>query len=289
MSSKEAMQNHTDSCNLQEVLRATIDATNALVTVSQLIPDAMTINPKVKPELQSYEVEIRSSKRVIDLIRSQKGLQTSGVVAGIRMIQSHGEILRDDLMCIEEKDGKYLKKTLEILQIKRMSVTQQIRIAAVGLSKSDVGGIIVQTKVVESTNEAVKKSLGKDSGLVIASFLAKLKHTPDASGQVRLTERDYEKLIWQQIQTEHPETKSVTTEVKTRIVCNCLARGQSIQILGPVAVDLWAGIAFIKIEGLIAMDQAIQFAYPVTLDVFREGLDRQEKRISSSWVKEIRG
>jgi hypothetical protein len=100
-----------------------------------------------------------------------------------------------------------------------------------------------------------------------------------------LTDSEYEELTWHQIKTAHPETKTLSTEVKTRILCNCLARGQSIQILGPVAVDLWAGIAFIKIEGLVSMDQAIQFGYPVTLDVFREGLDRQDKRIATSRAK----
>ncbi|KAH7356404.1 hypothetical protein BKA65DRAFT_474223 [Rhexocercosporidium sp. MPI-PUGE-AT-0058] len=277
MSSKEAM----------EVFRSAVDAANALNAVSELIPMAIEQNSNLKAELQSYRVEINSSKQVVDLIRSERGLQTSGVVAGIRMLQSHGDILKEDLMCMDDKEGDDLKKMLDIFRTKKKTVVQQIRLASVGLTKSD-GAVTVQTKLVESTNKAVKKALGQDSGLLIASFLAKLNHIPDENGRIYLSESEYEKLTWQQIQTSHPEAKTVTTRERSRILCNCLARGQSIQILGPVAEDLWAGIAFIKIEGLVAMDQAIQFGYPVTLEVFREGLDRQEKRIASSRVRELK-
>lgn len=66
------------------------------------------------------------------------------------------------------------------------------------------------------------------------------------------------------------DSTKVTGEGKTRIICNCLARDQSIQILGPIAVDMWAEMAYVKTDGLVAMGNAIQFGYPVTLDVFRE-------------------
>jgi hypothetical protein len=67
--------------------------------VSKLIPKAIELQPGLAKKLQSYhvEVEISKAKRVIDLISDQEVLQTSGVVAGIRMVQSHGEILNSDL------------------------------------------------------------------------------------------------------------------------------------------------------------------------------------------------
>jgi len=65
-------------------------------------------------------------------------------------------------------------------------------------------------------------------------------------------------------------------------MCNCLASGQAVQILGPVGKDLWAEMAFIKVEGLVAMDDAIQFGYPVTWEVFQEGLNRQDRRIATN-------
>ncbi|CZR51166.1 uncharacterized protein PAC_01041 [Phialocephala subalpina] len=194
------------------------------------------------------------------------------------MLQSHGEILKSN--------DQELRKMLEVFRSKRKGLVQQIRLAIPGLARTD-GAITVDTKVVESTNEAVRKALGKESGLIIAFFLAELDRNPDASGKIRLTGKEYEELTRHQIKATHPKTKTLAPEVKTRILCNCLARDQSIQILGPVAVDLWAGIAFIKIEGLISTDQAIQFGYPVPLDVFRETLDRQDKRIATSRTKEL--
>jgi hypothetical protein len=70
--------------------------------VSKLIPKAIELQPGLAKKLQSYhvEVEISKAKRVIDLISDQEVLQTSGVVAGIRMLQSHGEILNSDLVSL---------------------------------------------------------------------------------------------------------------------------------------------------------------------------------------------
>lgn len=71
-----------------------------------------------------------------------------------------------------------MKQILELFKSKRKGLVQQVRIASPGLAKAD-GAIVVDTKVVETTNEAVKKILGTESGLVIALFLAKLNRGPD--------------------------------------------------------------------------------------------------------------
>jgi hypothetical protein len=97
-----------------------------------------------------------------------------------------------------------------------------------------------------------------------------------------LTEKEYQDWIGHQIDIADPETKNLSPEAKTRIVCNCLARDQAIQILAAVDVDLWKDIAFVKIEGLVAMDEAIQIAVPVTREVFNDSLDRQERRLRSA-------
>jgi hypothetical protein len=95
-----------------------------------------------------------------------------------------------------------------------------------------------------------------------------------------LTEKEYQDWTGHQIDIADPETKNLSPEAKTRIVCNCLARDQAIQILAAVDVDLWKDIAFVKIEGLVAMDEAIQIAVPVTREVYNDSLDRQDKRIA---------
>jgi hypothetical protein len=104
-----------------------------------------------------------------------------------------------------------------------------------------------------------------------------------------LTEAEYNDWTTHQLKTADPEAMTLSKVGKTRIVCNCLARDQAIQILGAVGVDLWANVAFIKIENLIAMDKAIQVAVPITHGVFEKILETQNSRIAASAVNGSRG
>jgi hypothetical protein len=76
-----------------------------LVVVSQLIQTEIEDHPGHQEKLQSYDAEIDEAKSVVDLIRTQKVLQTLGVVAGIRTLHSHGEILKKDLWSLGETKG----------------------------------------------------------------------------------------------------------------------------------------------------------------------------------------
>jgi hypothetical protein len=180
---------------------AAAHASSVLNAVSDLIRTAIDVYPSLKEKLQSLTGEINKAKHVVDLIRSQKGLQTSGVVAGIRMLESHGKILESDLMSLGKNKGtaalfcyanikcldlltqrwigeNNFKTIGEKLRDARKSLIQYIRLASVGLAKDDVA-ITMDTKVVKSTDEAVKNILGKELGLDIALFLARLKRNPD--------------------------------------------------------------------------------------------------------------
>jgi hypothetical protein len=165
-----------------------------------LIPEAIELHPGHVEKLQSHCGEINKAQRVVELISTQKGLRTSGVVAGLRMLQSHGDILKKDLVSLGDGKGTIttflqentmylhliqcltdmhdLGRTMEMLRNERKRLVQQIRVASVGLAKVD-GVITVDTKVVKSTDEAAKKLLGKELGLDIPLFLAKLKRDPD--------------------------------------------------------------------------------------------------------------
>ena len=76
---------------------------------------------------------------------------------------------------IAEQD---LKKLVEKIRVARKGLIQQIRLASVGLAK-DEKGISIDTKVVKSTDEAVKKILGDGLGLDIPLFLTRLNRKPD--------------------------------------------------------------------------------------------------------------
>jgi hypothetical protein len=75
-------------------------------------------------------------------------------------------------------DAHELEKSVEKLRNERRRLIRQIRLASVGLTKAD-GVIIVDTKVVKSTDEAVKSILGEELGLDIVLFLAMLNRNPD--------------------------------------------------------------------------------------------------------------
>ena len=84
---------------------AAADASSVFSTALALMLKAIDVHPKLKEKLLSYRVEMSKAKRVVDLIFDQEALQTSGVVAGTRMLESHGKILKSDLMSLGEGKG----------------------------------------------------------------------------------------------------------------------------------------------------------------------------------------
>jgi hypothetical protein len=84
------------------------------------------------------------------------------------------------IQCLTDEHD--LGTTMAMLRNERKRLVQQIRLAGVGLAKAD-GVITVDTKVIKSTDEAAKKLLGKELGLDIPLFLAKLKRDPDGKSK----------------------------------------------------------------------------------------------------------
>lgn len=82
----------------KEVAAATGDAYAVLNSVSELIPTAIEFDSGLEKKLEASRSEISKAKHVVGLIRKQKGLQTAGVVAGIRMLESHGKILKSNVV-----------------------------------------------------------------------------------------------------------------------------------------------------------------------------------------------
>lgn len=71
--------------------------------VSKLIPLAIELRPGLKEKLEFQEIS--KAKHAVDLIKNQEGLQTSGVIASIRMLQSQGDILKKSLVSLDD-EGK---------------------------------------------------------------------------------------------------------------------------------------------------------------------------------------
>jgi len=166
--------------------------------------------PNLAAKLKPNKTEIGKSSRVVALIREEKGLQTSGVIAGLRKIEGLAKTIKKQLVCLGDTKGKSTRKKSEsgsvtaiiddkityypyltyldidgitrltdTLNSARKSLATQIRVACVGLSKTG-GKIMVTVAAVKSTDEAVMKVFGKDCGLHIASYLKKLSRKPDS-------------------------------------------------------------------------------------------------------------
>ncbi|KAH8585834.1 hypothetical protein B0O99DRAFT_109095 [Bisporella sp. PMI_857] len=260
----------------KEVILALDGLTRVLNTVSKLMRSEDIENQA------AYCLEISKAKDAVELIRNQKVLQTKDVVAGVQILQGHGDILKSNLLSRhdDDEDDRELKKILEVFTSRRKSLVEQIRLANPGLSKTSKP-ITVDARVVKNTDEAVKKALGKRSGLFIALFLEELNRDPDTKGKITLTSKEYGELATYYTSTALPPSKPLNPGVKSRSFFNCFAKGHSIQILGPVEKDLWADVDSVKTEGLISTENALQFGYAVTLGVFREAVNVQDKRIAA--------
>jgi hypothetical protein len=89
-----------------------------------------------------------------------------------------------------------------------------------------------------------------------------------ARGLVCLSSSEYEEFLISQTRAAHPELTTMDSEARSRIICNCLAMDQALQILGPVGKDLWADMSLVKTEGLVAKGNAIQMGYAASMEVF---------------------
>ena len=57
-----------------------------------------------------------------------------------------------------------------------------------------------------------------------------------------------------------------------RTIVGNVAKDSAIQVLGPVGGDLWEDTR-VKIENNVATDNALQLAYPISLEAFRYMMD----------------
>jgi hypothetical protein len=93
-----------------------------------------------------------------------------------------------------------------------------------------------------------------------------------AQGLVYLSSSEFEEFLLSQTRAAHPELKKKKevgdSKARSRIICNCLAMDQALQILGPVGKDLWADMSLVKTEGLVAKGNSIQMGYAASMEVF---------------------
>jgi len=150
----------------------------------------------------------------------------------------------------------------------------------VGLEKTEDGTKWINTKAVHSTDRAVRDVFGSACGLtIITAFVTRLGRQPDKDGKIKLTEAEYQDFTLQQARADDPDLQSLPLDPKARIriISNCLARDQSLSILGPVGVDIWKDMSFVKVEGVVSMNSAIVVGYAQTKEFADEVLASRER------------
>ena len=100
--------------------------------------------------------------------------------------------------------------------------------------------------------------------------------------KIVLTRSEYDSWISKQLVTAHPEVQTLSSDTKTRIIRDCIARGESIQILAPIGSDVYKDVDVVATKGPISTDRAIQVGYAVTDKTAKELFDRQERRIAAN-------
>jgi hypothetical protein len=66
--------------------------------------------------------------------------------------------------------------------------------------------------------------------------------------------------------TAGPET--ATTMPTSRIVVNCITRGQALQINGPIGEEGWKEVVKLEIRDCIAEDRSIQVSHAISAETF---------------------
>ena len=260
----------------------------------------------------------------MELVQDHEALQASGpLLANLKRIQILNSLLQDQISSMSIDRGTLKAFKHQVMQgaserqdlaaiVERLAKAKQdlglhIQLVHVGLTMDANRAIGVNLRLVEEMNEVVRTVLGKEKGLMIASFvdekvrggkplegiyasnLAYLKRSqcksratiPDLTswlgdGRMQLTTSEYRALLMmnhlgnaraESVSSEN--TKASAPRRKERYVNDNLAV-ESTQINVPIEVDVWAHMDYVNVQGNVATRNSLQVNYPMTLDVYRE-------------------
>jgi hypothetical protein len=136
-----------------------------------------------------YSAEVGETKSIIDLVRNEDALHTSGAVATMRRVEAFGQELKKHLMSMGEPrsglrqfghqivrgsdDEAQLASIMARLNRAKQDLILQIQVANVGLTKSVNNAILVEVATVNKIQALLEDTLGEGKSLRIADFLRK--------------------------------------------------------------------------------------------------------------------
>lgn len=244
---------------------------------TELLSDAAQDNPEHAAVLNLCKVECSKALKVVKLVKKNKPLQTSGGLVIIHRLQDAADSLTQQLCELGGSSAvEKLPGCKDKLRNARSSLYKEIRMACPGLAKTADGRICLDWALLTALDKEVKDLLGSSNGLHLVNFVTEKRLKADAKSRlVYFTKDEYDELQRTQISVAHPESVSPNPLVRTRIVSNCLADETALQILAPIEKDVYANVAVVKTEGLIAKGQSTQVGYAITDNVFGRLLEHQ--------------
>ncbi|KAH6686427.1 hypothetical protein F5X68DRAFT_15876 [Plectosphaerella plurivora] len=243
---------------------------------TELLSDAVQDHPEHAAVLNLCKAECSKALKVVKFVKKNKPLQTSGGLVILHRLQEAAEGLTNQLY---ELGGSSAAERLpgcrDKLRSARSSLYKEIRMACPGLTKMADGKHCLDWALLTTLDKEVKDLLGSSNGLHLVNFVTEKRLKVDAKSRVYFTKDDLDELERTSISIAHPESVSPNPLVRTRIVANCLADDTALQILAPIEKDVYANVAVVKAEGLIAKGQSTQVGYAITDNVFGKLLEHQ--------------
>ncbi|KAH8892381.1 hypothetical protein GQ53DRAFT_764190 [Thozetella sp. PMI_491] len=270
-----------------DIFAVAAEASSILLTAIQLLQRAAKRRAELASKLEIYGAEVGETKTIIDLVRDEDALHTSGAIAAIRHVEALSQELKGHLVSMgaprsgprqfvhQIKSGSDDEEQLASIMVRlgraKQDLILHVQVANVGLTKTVNNAIVVEMAMVNKIHVLLQDLLGEGKGLKIADFLRAKGNALEADRPLPLSDTECEELQREELHAVYPELADATLDAGgKRIIVQNLTRDQALQINGPVGVDMWKDMAFVKIEGNAAAGTAIQTNYPITIDVFKE-------------------
>ncbi|KAH7258904.1 uncharacterized protein BKA55DRAFT_561760 [Fusarium redolens] len=284
---------------------ATIDQSLKLI---RRVSTAIEIHKNGRKDLEFICNDLSSIAQVIELVQTIKEIRTKGVLKALANMLKHAEKLDNHVQQVKKKsstgsscrrvahhfmtgpeDLEHANRMVTELATLKATLILHIQVAHVGLvvqndqDKQENPGCthMLDSSVLHEVNQVVEHRLGKGQGLKIAEVLQ--GKSPDDDGMIRLTQEEYECLIFYSLD----ESQS-NQELGTIRVANNQTFDQALQINGFISDDWMEFAQNLTIEDNEARNQSIQVNVPTKRQDFTALLAVRNKTLemmpSSGWA-----
>ncbi|KAF5637757.1 hypothetical protein F52700_4459 [Fusarium sp. NRRL 52700] len=252
---------------------ASIDQSLKLI---RRVSTAIEIHKNGRKDLEFIFNDLSSIAQVIELVQTIEEIRTKGVLKALSNMLKHAQKLDDHVQQVKKKsstgsslrraahsfmagpeDLEHTSRVVKELASLKTTLILHIQVAHVGLvvqndqDKRANCIHMLDSSVLHEVNQLVEQRLGKGQGLKIAEVLR--GKSADGDGMIRLTQEEYECLVFHSLDDSQSSQDPVTIRV-----ANNQTFDQALQINGFISDD-WMEFAHnLTIEDNEARNQSIQ-------------------------------